>query len=336
MTSLIERPSPDVDLSGNVPSTAFRGWVHLGPSASFKKGSVTTLRRFARDVVVFRAESGELTAVDSTCPHLGAHLGDGKVVKNCIQCPFHHWQFDTHGDIAHVPMAQRLPKRARLNTHPVMEKGGVAFIYQYADGDDRSAPPLPLHEGIVKLLNAQKNRYRCFGRAVIPATISETAENAADSAHFPIIHGRTFRAIEPMTWEIQDNAFTIRSTTYIKFRNMACDLTLTFFDAFNSRTTNDNRFSRDSYLFAMVAPTEHRELDILLMSDSKKQIPIFDWVLNRYFSKAAEQAASDDLPIWKRKVTLDRPILSDADGPIMPFRRWHVQFRSPLPASSGE
>lgn len=336
MTSTTELRPTAVDLSGAIAVTAFRGWVHLGPSTDHKRGSVKTMRRFGKDIVVYRTSAGVLRAVDPVCPHLGAHLGDGDVVGECVRCPFHHWQFDGDGEVADVPMAKHLPRRARINTHHVVERGGVAFIYHYADGDDRSVVPSSFHPQIEKLLDATQGRLRCFGRTCIPATISETAENAADSAHFPIIHGRTFRSIEPMTHRVEDNAFVIDSTTYIKFRNMQCDLQLTFFDAFNSQTVNSNRFSRDAYLFAMVAPTEERELDILLMSDSKKQIPIFDRALNRYFSRAAEQAAADDLPIWRRKTTLDRPILSDADGPIMPFRRWHAQFRSPLPASNSQ
>ena len=36
--------------------------------------------------MLFRGESGVVSAVDKTCPHLGAHLGGGKVEGDCEYC----------------------------------------------------------------------------------------------------------------------------------------------------------------------------------------------------------------------------------------------------------
>ena len=43
---------------------------------------------------VFRSENGEINVLDAMCPHLGANIAIGGVVKgDCIQCPFHGWIF---------------------------------------------------------------------------------------------------------------------------------------------------------------------------------------------------------------------------------------------------
>jgi nitrite reductase/ring-hydroxylating ferredoxin subunit len=49
---------------------------------------------------------GEVFAVQSTCPHLGGHLKDGKITPDGhIVCPLHHSEFDlrTGGIIAWAP-----------------------------------------------------------------------------------------------------------------------------------------------------------------------------------------------------------------------------------------
>lgn len=55
--------------------------------------------------MVFRTESGEAVVFDAYCPHLGANLGIGGQVKgDCIECPFHEWQFRaSDGVCTHIP-----------------------------------------------------------------------------------------------------------------------------------------------------------------------------------------------------------------------------------------
>jgi nitrite reductase/ring-hydroxylating ferredoxin subunit len=43
-------------------------------------------------LAVFRL-AGEITAIDSTCPHAGANLAGGSVEEGCVICPHHSWAF---------------------------------------------------------------------------------------------------------------------------------------------------------------------------------------------------------------------------------------------------
>ena len=46
------------------------------------------------NLAVFRGEDGRVHALDAYCPHMGANLGaGGRVVGNCVECPFHGWKF---------------------------------------------------------------------------------------------------------------------------------------------------------------------------------------------------------------------------------------------------
>ncbi len=58
---------------------------------------------------MFRDEEGKSHVVDAYCPHLGANLAvGGKVVGNCIECPFHAWRFrGEDGKCVHIPAADK-------------------------------------------------------------------------------------------------------------------------------------------------------------------------------------------------------------------------------------
>lgn len=60
-------------------------------------------------VAVFRGRDGKAHVVDAYCPHLGANLAvGGRVVGNCIECPFHGWQFNGEdGKCVRIPYAEK-------------------------------------------------------------------------------------------------------------------------------------------------------------------------------------------------------------------------------------
>ena len=71
------------------------GWFVMDESRNLAPGEMRSLHAFGKDLVLFRAETGEARLVDAYCPHLGAHLGmGGKVDGDGIRCPFHGWRFD--------------------------------------------------------------------------------------------------------------------------------------------------------------------------------------------------------------------------------------------------
>lgn len=65
------------------------GWVQLCRSEEVKKGEAKNFSACGEEFAVFRGENGKITVMSAACPHLGANLGHGKVIKNQIECPFH-------------------------------------------------------------------------------------------------------------------------------------------------------------------------------------------------------------------------------------------------------
>ena len=96
------------------------GWFMIGWSAEFSASEVRPLRYFGEDLVAYRDESGELHVLSGHCKHLGAHIGHGgKVVGDCVECPFHGWRWGPDGTNRYLPYHPDRPNRAlRLRVYP--------------------------------------------------------------------------------------------------------------------------------------------------------------------------------------------------------------------------
>lgn len=57
---------------------------------------------------MFRGQEGQAHVLNAYCPHLGANLAvGGRVVGNCIECPFHGWRFEgSDGKCVKIPYAE--------------------------------------------------------------------------------------------------------------------------------------------------------------------------------------------------------------------------------------
>jgi phenylpropionate dioxygenase-like ring-hydroxylating dioxygenase large terminal subunit len=78
-----------------------------------------------RPYVIFRTEAGEIAAVDAHCPHMGAHLRNGRVVDGRLRCPLHHWVIDRLGNVG----GKGACPAQRVRTWPVAERFGLVFLF---------------------------------------------------------------------------------------------------------------------------------------------------------------------------------------------------------------
>jgi 3-phenylpropionate/trans-cinnamate dioxygenase ferredoxin subunit len=72
---------------------------------------------------VVRSPDGRFYATDGLCSHEHAHLADGLVMGDLIECPKHNGRFNYK-----TGEAKRAPARISLCTYPVKVEGGKVFI----------------------------------------------------------------------------------------------------------------------------------------------------------------------------------------------------------------
>ena len=67
-----------------------------------------------RTAVLLRGRDGEIRAFLNVCRHRGSRLVDGDprtglafCVHGRMRCPYHGWEYDDRGALAHVPLCER-------------------------------------------------------------------------------------------------------------------------------------------------------------------------------------------------------------------------------------
>ena len=94
--------------------------------------------------VAFRDTDGKAHVLHDICVHRGGSLGMGKVIDDCVECPYHGWQFAGDGKCVLIPSLgsdDKPPARAKVDTYPVEEKYGIVFAF-LGDLPEAERPPL--------------------------------------------------------------------------------------------------------------------------------------------------------------------------------------------------
>lgn len=106
-----------------------KGWYRFASAQKIKKDKIYTFNYFATSFVCIRNSRDVVSVFDAYCPHLGAHLGSGKIKNDLVTCPFHGWQYDSSGKCVNIPYCKKIPKKAFLKQYPIRELNSYIYIY---------------------------------------------------------------------------------------------------------------------------------------------------------------------------------------------------------------
>lgn len=173
------------------------GWFQIGWSPEFPESEPRPIHYFGEDLVAYRTRDGSLHVLEGHCQHLGAHLGyGGKVVGDCLECPFHGWQWGPDGYNAAIPGRDRPNRSRRLRVWPVVEQYGLVFLWHHPHGEPPAWEMLDIFDCFSDLGAPPEAYYTPYPRFVRrdgpePVHPQIVTENAADSAHFEFVHRAT-------------------------------------------------------------------------------------------------------------------------------------------------
>jgi phenylpropionate dioxygenase-like ring-hydroxylating dioxygenase large terminal subunit len=286
------------------------GWFVVAEAKDLAPGEVMPFYAFAKDLVLYRTESGEPRVIDAHCPHLGAHIGvGGRVKDDCIQCPFHGWTFDgASGECVDVPYDDNdfIPKRANTRAYPTIERNKMIWAWHHLEGGEPfyDVPDVPEFSD-PDWLPIVVRTYE------IRTCAQELAENNVDYSHFKFVHG---------TESVPEHSFLV--------------------DGVYKRAANeDETFIREGYGLGLgVLRVQGFTTFLSSTTPIDEEKVLIRWIFTAPRSNgesAAEKAAntfcknvSQDIPIWENKVYRETPVLRPSEKPITEHRRWAQQFYS--------
>ena len=314
-----------------------RGWYALAYAWELPPQGIRALKFMGQEIVLFRTRSGQVSAFEAYCPHLGAHFGYGGTVRGeCIRCPFHGFQFDVQGNCTFVPYGTRPPPKAKAQVFPTQERNGLILVYY--DGENQlptwDVPELNV-DGWSPLL---AETWRLRGHP------QETTENSVDIGHFSNIHGYTsVEMLRPlltqgaylnieyaMTRAIGRLGQSVRAEFEIHIHGLGYSLVEAKVPQFDLRYR----------LFVLATPIDGEEIHLrialsLYENNSLRKInPILalvpralvNQVIARITFKGFKHDVLQDFTIWQNKRYVQPPILAEGDGPVGKYRLWARQF----------
>jgi phenylpropionate dioxygenase-like ring-hydroxylating dioxygenase large terminal subunit len=97
------------------------------------------VRIMCEDVVVFRTKNGQLGCLEPHCSHRGSSLEWGRVEDDGLRCCYHGWLYAPDGKVIDM-VCEPAGVCERMNVehpaYPVMEYGGLVFIYMGPPGTE--------------------------------------------------------------------------------------------------------------------------------------------------------------------------------------------------------
>ncbi len=115
------------------------GWVEVCESTRLLKADVLRFDHNFHTYAIYRTDDNKLYATDGLCTHGNAHLADGMVKGNLVECAKHNGRFDVRDG---SPV--RLPVCVAMRTHAVRESNGKIF-FNLKSGDEYHVKEPPTH-----------------------------------------------------------------------------------------------------------------------------------------------------------------------------------------------
>jgi phenylpropionate dioxygenase-like ring-hydroxylating dioxygenase large terminal subunit len=173
----------------NASGDLTKGWYAAGLSKNFLPQKVTKVEIFEIPIAVWRKKNGEVVAILDQCKHRNVPLSEGKIIHDCVVCPYHGWTYNDQGQCVQIPSegphTERIPK-VKVESFPVREENSLVWIWMgRANPIDKDPFPMPTME------NKRWNHYYMVTH--FENNVTDLVENFMDVPHTIYVHKGWFR-----------------------------------------------------------------------------------------------------------------------------------------------
>ena len=205
MSELIEQV---IEFKSSKRSFLMNAWYVAAISTDVKGEELFHRTILNKPVLIYRKMDGTPIAMHDRCPHRFAPLHLGKRVGDDISCLYHALQFDCEGKCTHNPHGNGLiPKAAKVQTFPLMEKYGFIWIWMGEETADPSK--LPDYSMLTNgHLNSVGHTYMH-----VKSNYQVIIDNVMDLSHVDHVHGEIISTRGQLTPQIPK---VEESSTHVK------------------------------------------------------------------------------------------------------------------------
>jgi phenylpropionate dioxygenase-like ring-hydroxylating dioxygenase large terminal subunit len=301
----------------NQKNAVVESWYWALKSSELKKGQIKNLKFLGEDLAVYRGDDGIVRAVEAYCPHMGAHLAEGKVDGKGIRCFFHAWKFDETGNLVDIPCRKAPGLTEKIKQYPVQEKYNTIWIYT-GEVPSHEVHYIPELKGID--LDAS------FGNQFVKGCHPNVVMiNAIDAHHFTSVHKLPVD-VKFETIPLNDNSIQFNNITnipktkwYLKLYSKLYANNLTYSMVYTAGSTGSVTVGPDflhCHIIFALRPTSSGEAEGLTILVTKKRKGLVGLFVNPVILFATKCVgnyfAKGDTEIFKTiKFKLNRPIKED-------------------------
>ncbi len=320
------------------------GWYRITRSSTLRAGEVCYFECLGRQLVAWRGEDGEAHVSSAFCPHLGANLAFGRVREDCLECPFHRWQFTGDGRVAHIPYSDQRPAGTLIEMLPVAEVYGQLFLYHRGGGRQRSAaeaPPYP----VPRIAEVDDGTFVYRGHhdgGRVRMHLLEFAENAVDRAHFEPLHGQMripwtrlgipgvgidhaarWELDPDLPWKMHFFDDAVLRVFGRRVESSGASAHITFYGPGIAKFRFTLPGRGDIEMYQTHLPLGAMEQHVHFEWFAHRRLPrLLVWYVVGNWITQWQQ----DIEIWENKIHQPRPQLCRDDGPVFRLRKWYEQF----------
>ncbi len=178
-----------------------REWICVGRREEVAQpGDFMALQICDEPVVIIHGVDSKVRAFSNVCRHRGTVMAIGRGNKRRLVCPYHHWSYDTTGQLVAAPRINKRPDfdpgSCRLPEFACTLWQGFLFV-SLASDPPALTPRLSKLEEMIRPYHLEQTSLRYFAEEVWQTNWKCLLENFMEGYHLSSLHHDTLHKVNP-------------------------------------------------------------------------------------------------------------------------------------------
>jgi nitrite reductase/ring-hydroxylating ferredoxin subunit len=97
-------------------------WLRVATAADFIDGRGKIVRPLEGESIAIFRNKNKISAISNVCRHQGGPLGEGRIIDDCVTCPWHGFQYRLEDGTSPEPFTEK------ISTYKTKIVDGVVFV----------------------------------------------------------------------------------------------------------------------------------------------------------------------------------------------------------------